>query len=203
VSAAVKHLRTPRRAGAAPFLSGASLAGGVAALGELGATPLAVASIVAAIGSLVGVVIAGRRQPAAPSLDLREALAVELERSRRHGRRFTLLRTTPTGSAGGHLPALRTKLRAIDLAWAEDGCLFVLLPEATRTFADGLVQRLQAELPDAVPATGVATAVFPDDGVTSGALLATLDLPREPAVEPLAEEDATTQAPGIMPATAP
>ena len=202
MSAAVKHLRPPRRSRVAPFLSGASLAGAVSALSGLSATPLAIASIVAAVGSVAGVVIAGRRQPVVPTLDLREALAVELERSRRHGRRFTLVQAKLPGDAPDHLPALRARLRAIDLAWAEDGRLLVLLPEATRTFADGLVQRLKVEMPGAFSPAGVSTAVFPDDGVTSGALLAALDAEAEPVAQPTSEASDAVPPPEIAPAPA-
>jgi hypothetical protein len=108
----------------------------------------------------------------------------ELDRARRHRRPFALLRfSVPdrdrallVGVMDGVDREIRavagTSLRITDRAWLDDDDVVVLLPEADRTSVTALVARL-----DAVAAGAPvrhAVAVFPDDGLTSGALLAAL-----------------------------
>jgi hypothetical protein len=92
---------------------------------------------------------------------------------------MTLLRffgVDPTigGSGGaGLLQVVQSALRSIDLAWYEDDVIFVLLPETTAE-ASTLVRRRLSELAGRWGVVGVRTSSFPDDGITTRALLAPL-----------------------------
>jgi hypothetical protein len=65
-------------------------------------------------------------------------------------------------------------LRITDLAWLDEDGLVILLPESDRSTADALADRIRAAAPDRF-AEQVGIAAFPDDGLTSGALLDALD----------------------------
>jgi hypothetical protein len=104
----------------------------------------------------------------------------ELDRSRRFGREFVLIRMERVNSNGGgdidlvrRLPA---RLRSIDSVWGVRKQAFVLLPEADRDVAVALVARLRRESPGFLPAD-VRLAAFPADGLTGGALIELLDKP--------------------------
>ncbi|MGH2604355.1 MAG: hypothetical protein ACRDQW_08420 [Haloechinothrix sp.] len=115
-------------------------------------------------------------------------LLAELDRSRRYGRGFALIRIDAVialpraGLADrrrrrrdGSLPErLRTRLRHSDHLWEERGRVYVLLPEADRAGATHALQRVRRVDPELLTATATQVAVFPDDGVTSGALLTSL-----------------------------
>jgi hypothetical protein len=94
----------------------------------------------------------------------------ELDRARRYGREFALLRLS--GDDVEREAALLGRLRTSDYVWAHGKATYVLLPEADRTAAEGLVARLEREAPGLLPERGVQLAAFPGDGLTSGALLA-------------------------------
>ncbi|HET7030620.1 MAG TPA: hypothetical protein VFI34_08920 [Candidatus Limnocylindrales bacterium] len=106
----------------------------------------------------------------------------ELDRSRRHRRSFTLVRLTisgpiadvPAGEADGiaesTIRLLGSALRITDSAWVQDGHLVVLLPESTKATARAFVERAFHAAPDRF-GPGIGIAQFPDDGMTSGALL--------------------------------
>lgn len=99
----------------------------------------------------------------------------ELERSRRSGRGFVLL-TVPCSSNGnsraGEPSAVRLAgyLRSLDEAWYDEGRFYVLLPEADRSAAGIVVERILAEAPELLASGEARIAVFPEDGLTAGAL---------------------------------
>jgi hypothetical protein len=114
--------------------------------------------------------------PAAGWSELRR----ELDRSRRFGREFVLMRMERVHANGsGDVDLLRklpARLRSIDSVWGVRKQAFVLLPEADRDVAVALVARLHRESPGFLPAD-VRLAAFPTDGLTGGALIELLDRP--------------------------
>jgi hypothetical protein len=120
---------------------------------------------------------------------MREELWNELTRSRRYGRSFLLLRirlARPAAVARSRhprRPAERDKtdsgldhgvFRRTDRVWEDEDEFFVLLPECDRSKGDAVVSRVRALLVDSLGEAEIAMAAFPDDGVTSGALLVAL-----------------------------
>jgi hypothetical protein len=104
----------------------------------------------------------------------------ELRRSRRNTRPMTLLRTLSPAGPGGvpEEPEARSRrlhehLRLVDRTWVDDGAVYILLPETPRAAADALLSRLQTVAPELLPGD-VRLATFPDDGLTSGALISAL-----------------------------
>ena len=65
---------------------------------------------------------------------------------------------------------LHGHLRLVDRTWVDDGSVYILLPETSRAAADSLVTRLVTVAPELLPGE-VRLATFPDDGLTSGALI--------------------------------
>jgi hypothetical protein len=108
----------------------------------------------------------------------------ELDRSRRFGHQFVLMRMARVHRAGdGEIDLvhkLPARLRTIDSVWGVRKHVFVLLPEADRAVALALVSRLRREAPGLLPAD-VRLAAFPADGLTGGALL---ELLGKPAAQP-------------------
>lgn len=98
----------------------------------------------------------------------------ELARARRHERPLAIVRLPGASGtdAAARSAAIAPYLRRIDRTWSEHGDVNVLLPEADRSAAEILVERLRKRQPDAVGGANIAT--FPADGLTSGALLAAL-----------------------------
>jgi hypothetical protein len=127
----------------------------------------------------------------------------ELRRSRRASRSMTLLRIP--GDASSDATSLATRahrlaghLRLVDRVWVDDGSCYVLLPESTRDAAATLLQRIGASEPTLVAAE-VRAATFPEDGLTSGAIISALhgttidEVPtpiRSAIVDESAEQDA-------------
>jgi hypothetical protein len=115
-----------------------------------------------------------------------DALRRELDRSRRHRRSFALLRlslapgaataaaTTSDDADGQMLSLVGASLRLTDRAWRDGNDVIVLLPEAGRTTAADLAARLETLAPGRF-AQRIGIAVFPEDGLTSGALVDALD----------------------------
>lgn len=103
----------------------------------------------------------------------------ELRRARRHERPLTLIRIPPPARDDGSEPIdlapvsrhIDARLRLIDRAWLDDGSIYVMLPESGRPAAATVVDRLAAVAP-AGSLAGVRIASFPDDGLTSGAIIA-------------------------------
>ena len=92
-------------------------------------------------------------------------LAVEIDRSRRYNRPFALVGILATD----HEDDLRAATRSIDRVWRDDGCVFVLLPESNREIAERMLERLRRN--DVVNGAPASVAVFPDDGLTTRALV--------------------------------
>jgi hypothetical protein len=128
--------------------------------------------------------------PAGPSTDLAATtedtgwieFRRELRRARRSGRLLTILRIAgaelPGSGAGAtdlatHARALGHRLRIVDRAWVDDDSIYVLLPESSRAAAEALIARIRADAPDQLPEL-VRIATFPENGLTSGAIIATL-----------------------------
>jgi hypothetical protein len=132
--------------------------------------------------ALVLVLLAAPAEPSEPvSTPARAGWAEfrrELRRSRRGGRPMTILRlpgpSSPTAAeeevAGGKAHRLNEHLRLVDRTWVDDGSVYILLPEASRSAADSLLSRLRHAEPEVVT-DEVRRATFPDDGLTSGALI--------------------------------
>jgi len=120
---------------------------------------------------------------------MREELWNELTRSRRYERSFLLLRirlARPAAVARARRPRrpverhktdgglLHGVFRRIDRVWEDEDDFYVLLPECDRSKGDAVVSRVRALLVDSLGEAEIAMAAFPDDGVTSGALLVAL-----------------------------
>jgi hypothetical protein len=158
------------------------LAGGIG----LGLTPgLDVSIAVLGMGALIAVFVAGPPVSEDPPVATEEVgwteFRRELRRSRRAGRPLTLVRL-----AGDELPAggmngsddlltrsrrLRLHVRLVDRTWVDDGSIYVLLPESPRSAANVLIERIRERSPGQLPER-VRIATFPEDGLTSGALIA-------------------------------
>ncbi len=133
--------------------------------------------------ALVLVLLTAPAEPASPIATPARAgwaeFRRELRRSRRSGRPMTLLRTrsavTPEAAQEVDDLDLRSRglhdhLRLVDRTWVDDGSVYILLPETSRAAADSLVSRLVTVAPELLPGE-VRLATFPDDGLTSGALI--------------------------------
>jgi hypothetical protein len=102
----------------------------------------------------------------------------ELRRSRRAVRPMTLVRlpgpvtreAAEAADLDGVSRRLHEHLRLVDRTWVDDGSVYVLLPESPRAAADALLSRLRTMAPGVV-GEDVRVATFPDDGLTSGALI--------------------------------
>jgi hypothetical protein len=114
------------------------------------------------------------------------ALHAELARSRRHNRRFAILTiprevwsapesTTEAGIEAGLRAAtsIHMLLRRPDRAWTDASRLHVLVTDCDRQQAWAFLQRARAALPLLFADERVTLAIFPEDGTTLGALLAT------------------------------
>lgn len=110
----------------------------------------------------------------------------ELDRSRRFGRPLTLLQVrAELGVELDHAIAegIESRLRSIDLAWRDGDALCLMLPETDRKAREPVRLRLIEAGCERGVALDVRCVSFPDDGITAGALLATLRrAPSEPPV---------------------
>ena len=152
----------------------------------LGLSPgLDVSMAVLGLGALVAMFVSGSPVSEDPAVATDEVgwteFRRELRRSRRGGRPLTLLRI-----AGDELPAagadtssdlvtrsrrLGLHLRLVDRTWVDDGSIYVLLPESPRSAASVLIERIRERSPGQLP-EHIRIATFPEDGLTSGALIA-------------------------------
>jgi hypothetical protein len=165
--------------------------GAAAAGGRLSADPGTVVPSLACGIVAVLAILAGLGALPAQRLDALEwagldALRRELDRSRRHRRSFALLRlslapgvatsaaTSSDDADGQMLSLVGASLRLTDRAWRDGNDVIVLLPEAGRATAADLAARLESLSPGRF-AQRVGIAVFPEDGLTSGALVDALD----------------------------
>lgn len=107
-----------------------------------------------------------------------DALQHELERARRFERPFSVIRFAVDDGAGPSVAEddarrLFESLRSVDVAWIDGDGVLVLLPEVGRAEGEACLKRLRQVAPS-MTRTGVL-AVFPEDGLTRAALLATLN----------------------------
>jgi hypothetical protein len=140
--------------------------------------------------------------PATPAREGWAEFRRELRRSRRGVRPMTIIRLPgPADPAAievvdlhGRARRLHRYLRLVDRTWVDEGSIYVLLPESTRAAADTLLERLRRLTPDLIQ-DDVRVATFPDDGITSGALIsavhgASLSATPTPIRAAIAEDDA-------------
>ncbi len=102
----------------------------------------------------------------------------EIARARRFTRPFAIIRIKRRRNDDGWVAygrALGSLVRSVDAMWEADDAVFLLLPESDRAAGERLVARLRHDAPELVPAEDVALAAFPEDGLTSGALLSHLE----------------------------
>jgi hypothetical protein len=157
------------------------VAGAVVGLVVDGGTGLAVAlgGLLAAIASVI-VLTPGRGRDIAAGGAVADAASGwaefhrELARARRFDRPFAIVRLAPeAGHDAGELMAVRDDVAAMarrtDRIWIDGDDVLALLPETSTATAARFVERLQ-ERPIVVPAQA-SIAAFPDDGITSGALI--------------------------------
>jgi hypothetical protein len=136
-----------------------------------------------------------------------EDFRVEVERSRRYGHSFFLARFACGQADDGRFErsdrvagAVRTLVRTVDLVWAEGRNVYVLLRECDREMGLAALERMRqalAELSSDKQKIEIGWAVFPEDGLTGGAVLdalchnrvATIDALRAPSPGPTAVPD--------------
>ena len=132
-----------------------------------------------------------RSRRAAPEAmaDLWNEFRRELSRSRRYERQFVLVRIPCRVGADGwmngrgretspcvdEMVQVSAFLRNVDRAWVAEGSVYVLLPESDRARGEAFLARIRRLAPDVLPEEGVRLVAFPEDGPTSGALLAALE----------------------------
>jgi hypothetical protein len=102
----------------------------------------------------------------------------EMRRSRRGVKALTIVRVPMADDISeeeleARSEALAAHLRLVDRTWVDDGSIYVLLPESPKPAVDALLARVREGAPALLPAD-VRTATFPDDGLTSGAIIAAL-----------------------------
>lgn len=128
-----------------------------------------------------------------------DALSYELERGRRFERPFVLVHLpnlTGEERPEAEVSGVLASLRAIDFGWVTEQGVHLLLPEVGRDEGEACIKRLLEVAPDL--AAHARMAVFPEDGVTRGALLARLagNVESLPAEADLPELSRPFQVPG-------
>ena len=114
-----------------------------------------------------------------------EELQLELSRSRRYGHPFVLVRIPcghyENGGSNGREEVARTVsslLRRVDRVWPGGASLYLLLPECDRAMGEAMLARIRDPLTKLLSEEellAISSALFPDDGFTSGALFDALD----------------------------
>lgn len=116
-------------------------------------------------------------------------LSDELERSRRHERPLGLVRIArQPRQERQRLAPLDPSLvagtaRCVDRVWADRRYVYLLLPECGGDAVRGAVARVVGRLRDELPPGAVRAAIYPEDGLTLGALLQRLDQPEASALQ--------------------
>jgi hypothetical protein len=133
------------------------------------------------IVALVIVLLTAPAESSAPAMTSAESGWAEFRREMRRARRgvkaLTILRVPYTdrslddASLAARSEAVGSHLRLVDRTWVDDGSIYVLLPESPRQAAESLLTRVRSAAPELLPAD-VRVATFPDDGLTSGAIIA-------------------------------
>ena len=124
-------------------------------------------------------------------------LRTELARSRRHDRRFAVvgipadLWSPSTATSAERVEqgldvaaAVQGFVRRPDRAWVDGTLLHVLLTDCDRQKGLAFLARARAAMPQLFADERVKLVVFPEDGITSGALLAGLEADGLAAAEP-------------------
>lgn len=124
-------------------------------------------------------------------------LRTELARSRRHDRRFAVVGIpadlwSPSTAADAEnvergldaAAAVQGLVRRPDRAWVDGSLVHVLLTDCDRQQGLAFLARARTAMPQLFADERVRLVVFPDDGITSAALLAGLESDRVEAVEP-------------------
>ena len=124
-----------------------------------------------------------------------EDLQRELDRSRRYGHSFSVVRLAsrtrlkPRSNGAGRERRAELErralmvgvlLRKLDRVWADGEDIYVLLPEGGRAMAESMLDRIREPLTVLVPDSVAAIATFPQDGLSIGGLLAALGRPSRP-----------------------
>jgi hypothetical protein len=183
--------RTALRRFVTPVLTlvaaGAGLYGG--SLGDKPANEFGVLVVLLLVaGCAIAAWVASQPGPDLLAASGHEAFRAELDRARRHRRTFAMARLELADPAGERavdgpggdgiaratIELIGASLRITDRAWLEDGDALILLPESDRATAEAFAGRVRAAAPGRFTDRS-AMAVFPDDGLTSGALLDALD----------------------------
>jgi hypothetical protein len=182
--------RPSRRRFAAPLLTVLAALAGLATgrlFGQPGSNVLVVGLIVVTGLCSIAVWITTRPDRDALTAIGLDAFRAELDRARRHRRTFAMARLElakpadggaapdgPTSTDTATIQLIGASLRITDHAWLDDGDVVILLPESDRATAESFAERVR------VNAAGRFTerlgiAAFPDDGLTSNALLDALE----------------------------
>jgi hypothetical protein len=168
-----------------------------------------------ATGALVTVAFVGLAWPrgeAASSSFFRHAesgwgyLRTELARSRRHARNFAVVAipddlwslptTAPADKTelGATVAAtIQSLVRRPDRAWVDGSLLHILLTDCDRNQGLAFLERARAAMPQLFTGERVKLVVFPEDGITSGALLSGLGAGNLRAGEPEQPQEATAR----------
>jgi len=162
------------------LLSG--IAAGVAILASLASLGLvgdsAWPGVAIGASAVAGIAFVGSRRARRPMPPLEAEASAgwrdfrrELSRSRRHGYHMALVRlpgdATDPVAVGDRLARVRRGIRRIDAAWPTDDDVYLLLPQTDRAGVAGAISRVSGAAD-----RFVSVAVFPEDGLTSGALIA-------------------------------
>jgi hypothetical protein len=114
-----------------------------------------------------------------------EELQLELNRSRRFGHSFVLVRIpcghNEDGGSNGREEVARmvsSLLRRVDRVWSGGTSLYLLLPECDRAMGEAMLARIREPLTKLLSEEellAISSVLFPDDGFTSGALFDAFD----------------------------
>lgn len=117
-----------------------------------------------------------------------EEVRSELERSRRFGRQFALVCLSSRRRMEDPWTYVRvlanesdSLVRRVDRVWIDGPRVYMLLPECDRAMAEAMLLRIRDPLArvvgeDAAPEASLA--IFPEDGLTTGALFGALSAKR-------------------------
>ncbi len=118
----------------------------------------------------------------------------ELARARRFDGTFAIIRLSPGAIGSEELVALRNEIaagsRRIDRLWIDHDDLLMVLPETTQATAETAMARIRSAV-GSVAGLEPRIAMFPEHGITSGALIA--------AVYGSSQEDVPTPIASIRP----